>query len=62
MVKNLQETSTYLENQIKSNNRMALVFLAIGLITLRAYIGVIFIIISIYFFIKASNYKKGNFG
>ncbi|MEK6819744.1 MAG: nuclease-related domain-containing protein, partial [Nanoarchaeota archaeon] len=42
--------------------KTAFIFLVIGLITLIFYIGIIFISISIYFFIKAGNYKSGHSG
>ncbi len=61
-MKNLQETGTYLESKIKFNTKMALIFLLIGLVTLTFYIGIIFIVISIYFFIKRSHYKSGYLG
>ncbi|HIG93737.1 TPA: NERD domain-containing protein [Candidatus Woesearchaeota archaeon] len=59
---NLQKTGAYLENQIKFNTKIALIFLVIGLVTLFFYVGIIFIGISIYFFTKRSHYKSGYSG
>jgi len=59
---NLQKTGAYLENQIKFNTKIALIFLVIGLVTLFFYVGIIFIGISIHFFIKRSHYKSGYSG
>ena len=62
-MKILQKTGTYLENKIKLNIEIALIFLAIGLITLPFYgLGIIFIAISIYLFTKHSHYKSGQSG
>ena len=61
-MKNFQEAGTYLENQIKSNKKIAYIFLIIGLITLIFYVGILFIVVSIYFFNKSSHYMSGHLG
>jgi len=62
-MKILQKTGMYLENKIKLNIKIALIFLVIGLITLPLYgLGIIFIAISIVFFAKSSPYKSGQSG
>lgn len=62
-MKILKESGEYLEEQKKSNKKTAIIFLIIGLVTLVFYgLGVIFIAISIYFFIKSGQYKKGKKG
>ena len=59
----LKEGGNYLEEQRKSNQNIAVVFLIIGLATLIFYgLGIIFIGISVYFFIKSGQYKKGESG
>ncbi len=61
-MKNLQRTGTYLEDKIKLNTKLALIFLVIGFVTLIFYVGILFIGISIYFFNKRSHYKSGYSG
>ncbi len=62
-MKVLKESGKYLEEQIKSNEKTAIIFLIIGLTTILFYgFGIIFIGISIYFFIKSGQYKKGKIG
>ena len=59
-MKVLKESREYLEGQIKSNEKIAIIFLIVGLATLIFYgLGIIFVGISIYFFIKSDQYKKG---
>jgi len=59
----LKESGKYLEEQIKSNEKIAIIFLIIGLATLIFYgLGIVFIGLSIYFFIKSGQYKKGKIG
>ncbi len=62
-MKVLKETGEYLEEQRKSNEKIAIIFLVIGLVTLIFYgLGIIFVGISIYFFIKSGQYRKGKTG
>jgi len=61
-MKVLKESGKYLEEQIKSNKKTAFIFLIVGLATLIFGLGIIFIVISIYFFIKSDQYKKGKSG
>ena len=62
-MKVLKESREYLEEQIKSNEKIAIIFLIVGLATLIFYgLGIIFVGISIYFFIKSNQYKKGKTG
>jgi hypothetical protein len=59
----LKEKGEYLKKQIKSNNTIAIILLIIGLVTLIFYgLGIIFTGISIYFFVKSNQYKKGQDG
>jgi len=62
-MKILQKTGTYLENKIKLNIKIAFILLVIGLITLPFFgLGIIFIVVSIYFFAESSPYKSGQSG
>lgn len=71
-MKTLKESRGYLEEQIKSNKKIAIIFLIIGLslsiflwpflYLSIIYIDIIFIGISIYFFRKSGSYKKGKIG
>ena len=58
-VENVQKTGKFLEDKIKYNMKIALTFLVIGLVTLISGVGLIFIGISIYYFIKANHYRSG---
>lgn len=59
-MKVLKESGKYLEEQTKSNQKTAIIFLIIGLLTFIIYgLGIIFISISIYFFSKSSHYSRG---
>ena len=62
-MKILKESGRWLNEQIESNEKTATIFLIIGLATLIFYgLGIIFIVISIYFFIKSGSYHKGKIG
>ena len=62
-MKILKENGKYLGEQIKFNDTIAIILLIIGLVTLIFfYMGVIFIGISVYFFIRSSQYRKGQSG